>query len=192
MRGCKALRAQEKQNQTLLLQRAKDGDEQALAALIAGQMPLIRAVAARSLAPGLEFEDAVQEGLIALFFAMGSYREAGGASFSTYAAACIRNGIADAARRANRRKHAPLNQSVPLDDAGSLPVPGGPAESAEAKEQYSATMQELETRLSPLEKQVWALFLDGFSYSAIARRLSIGEKAVDNALQRVRTKLKQW
>lgn len=172
------------------LQRAKEGDEQALAALIARQMPLIRALAARSVSPGLEFEDAVQEGLIALFFAMGSYDGARGASFSTYASVCIRSGIADAVRRAGRRKHAPLNRSVPLDDAGHVPMAGGPAEEAEAREQYRATMHQLETRLSSLEKQVLALFLDGLSYGAIARRLGVGEKAVDNALQRVRAKLR--
>ena len=99
------------------LRRAKAGDEQALAALITRQMPLIRAIAARSVGPGLEFEDAVQEGLIALFFAMESYEEGRGAAFSTYASVCIQNAVADAARKAGRRKHAPLNSSVPLDDA---------------------------------------------------------------------------
>ena len=51
-------------------------------------------------------------------------------------------------------------------------------------------MQSIDTRLSALEKQVLALFLDGNSYSAIAKRLNASEKAVDNALQRVRAKLK--
>ncbi len=172
------------------LRRAKAGDEQALAALITRQMPLIRAIAARSVGPGLEFEDAVQEGLIALFFAMESYEEGRGAAFSTYASVCIQNAARDAARKAGRRKHAPLNSSVPLDDADGVPLGEGPAEAAEAREQYSETMQELETRLSLLEKQVLSLFLDGQPYSAIARRLAITEKAVDNALQRVRAKLK--
>ena len=44
--------------QTLL--RCKSGDEQALAALIAWQMPRIRAAAQAGVCPGLDFEDAVQ------------------------------------------------------------------------------------------------------------------------------------
>ena len=57
-------------------------------------------------------------------------------------------------------------------------------------ERYTQTMQSIDTRLSALEKQVLALFLDGNTYSAIAKRLNVSEKAVDNALQRVRAKLK--
>ena len=58
------------------------------------------------------------------------------------------------------------------------------------RDSYTQTMQSIDTRLSALEKQVLALFLDGNSYSAIAKRLNVSEKAVDNALQRVRAKLK--
>ena len=47
--------------------RAQQGDENALAALIARMMPAIRKGAADCTAPGLDFDDAVQEGLIGLF-----------------------------------------------------------------------------------------------------------------------------
>ena len=57
-----------------LLARAQQGDEAALAALIARMMPAIRKGAASCLAPGLDFEDAVQEGLIGLFQAVRGYR----------------------------------------------------------------------------------------------------------------------
>ena len=50
--------------------RAQQGDENALAALIARMMPAIRSGAAACTAPGLDFEDAVQEGLIGLFHAV--------------------------------------------------------------------------------------------------------------------------
>ena len=42
--------------------RAQQGDENALAALIARMMPAIRKGAADCTAPGLDFDDAVQEG----------------------------------------------------------------------------------------------------------------------------------
>ena len=44
-------------------------------------------------------------------------------------------------------------------------------------------------RLSPLEKRVLDLFLDGLSYRNIAQVLQKDEKAVDNAVQRIRRKL---
>lgn len=171
--------------QLVTLSRA--GDEQALAALIAREMPAIRAAATRAVCPGLDFDDAVQEGLIALFHAVKTFDDARAASFSTYANTCIRNALADAARAALRRKHAPLNTSVPLTEQESAP---GPEEALIAGERYASTLHLIETRLSPLERRVLGLHLAGEPYSAIARRLGVTEKAVDNALQRARAKLR--
>ena len=72
-----------------LLCRARAGEESAIAALIARMMPAIRKGAACAVAPGLDFEDAVQEGLIGLFNAMRSYDAGKKTPFSAYAAACI-------------------------------------------------------------------------------------------------------
>ena len=49
------------------LAQARQGDEAALAGIIARMMPVVNAAAARAVCPGLEFEDAVQEGLVGLF-----------------------------------------------------------------------------------------------------------------------------
>ena len=57
-----------------LLQQAQAGEESAIAALITAMMPAIRKGAAAVAAPGLDFDDAVQEGLIGLFHAVRSYR----------------------------------------------------------------------------------------------------------------------
>ena len=57
--------------------RAQQGDENALAALIARMMPAIRKGAAECTAPGLDFDDAVQEGLIGLFHAVRGFDPAG-------------------------------------------------------------------------------------------------------------------
>ena len=170
-----------------LVERARSGDEAALAALITRFMPAIRAAAARAVCPGLDFDDAVQEGLIALFHAAKTFDPGREASFATYANACIRNAAADAAKAAQRRKHAPLNTSVPLEEQQSAP---GPEEAILEDERYVSTMRTIEEKLSARERQVLALFLLGESYGAIAKRLGVTEKAVDNALQRVRAKLR--
>ena len=62
--------------------RAQQGDENALAALIARMMPAIRSGAAACTAPGLDFEDAVQEGLIGLFHAVRGFDAASGETFT--------------------------------------------------------------------------------------------------------------
>lgn len=172
---------------TARLEAARRGSEADLAALIAQFMPFIRRVAWRSAGPGLDFDDAVQEGLIGLFAAIQSYRPGGLASFDTYARVCIQNAAASARKAAGRKKHRPLNQSVPLPDEQSTP---GPEEQAITSEQVSQTLKKAETVLSPLEKTVLRLYLDGYTHRQIARRIAKGEKAVENALARVRRKLR--
>ena len=172
------------------LARCRLGDGQALAALIAWQMPRIRAAAQAGVCPGLDLEDAVQEGIIALFSAINTYSEEKGASFSTYASSCIRNGILTARRYARRKKHALLNDSVSIEQVQHTAAPEpSPEQTVEMNERLSSTMEGIATRLSSLEREVLLLFLEGASYSTIAKRLNISEKTVDNALQRVRAKL---
>ena len=117
----------------LRLEKAQSGDEAALATLIARFMPTIRSLAKRAESPGLDFDDAVQEGYIGLFHAVKTYDPAKGTAFATYATTCIRNSIVTAMRAAGRKKHAPLNSSVPLRESATVP---GPEELAILKEQY--------------------------------------------------------
>lgn len=135
--------------------RAQQGDENALAALIARMMPAIRKGAAECTAPGLDFDDAVQEGLIGLFHAVCGFDPAAGQTFTAYAAACIRHAQQDARRAALRKKHAPLNYSVPLPAAEeSTDTRPGPEELAIFGEQYADALRRMQTELSSLERTV--------------------------------------
>ena len=60
-----------------------------------------------------------------------------------------------------------------------------------AKEDYDSLTQSIKLELSSMEYEVLQLFLSGMSYSDIATSLEITEKAVDNALSRIRKKLKK-
>ena len=174
-----------------LLALAQNGDETAVAALIARMMPAIRKGAAAATAPGLDFEDAVQEGLIGLFEAMHRYDAAAGMAFESFAAACITHAQQDARRAALRKKHAPLNFSVPLPDAEELPQLGpDPEEQAIASEQYAATIERMQTELSPLERSVLLATLNGQTAAQIAQEKQLAPKAVANALARARRKLR--
>ena len=94
------------------LRKAQAGDETAIAALIARLMPLIRKSARQNLAPGLDLEDAVQEGLIGLFEALRRYDADRGAPFVPFAAACIRHAQQDARRAASPLERAALLASL--------------------------------------------------------------------------------
>ncbi len=172
----------------LQIEQARQGDEASLAAIIARLLPCIHVQAAKASCPGLDTEDAVQEGIIALFRAVQRYSFEKNASFETYATQCVVNALADAQKAAKRKKHSPLNESVPLEQDTALSA--GPEEIAIQNEEYHLAMHKIHTRLSAFEKEVFLLFLDGYSYSAIAQKLEKPAKTVANAMMRVRRKMK--
>lgn len=178
-----------------LLQQAKAGDEAATAALIVRMMPAIRKGASTNMAPGLEYDDAVQEGLIGLFGAIRSYDPGKGVPFAGYAAACIANAQQDANRKARRKKHTPLNDSVSLDeDVGSNAAAPRSADDPEAitiaGEAYAEMLYRMETELSKLERRILLLSLAGKTTAESAEQLHCAPKAAENALARARRKLR--
>lgn len=168
--------------------RAKERDEAALAYMIAREMPLIRRYARKMTAPGLDFEDAVQEGIIGLFRAVETYDDTKASSFSAYAAACIRNAVVSAARAAGRKRNQPLNNSVPLEQESFT---DGPEQIAIDNEAYRLTVHRINTALSPFEHRVLRYKLEGASASEITAQLGCEKKTVNNALWRIRQKLKR-
>lgn len=171
------------------IERAKNGDDAALAAIISKKMPVIRLYAHRAGRPGLDFDDAVQEGLIGLFNAINSYNTKGGASFATYSSSCIQNAIYSASRAAGRQKHAPLDNSVPLDQTHRHAAPT-PEEQAIANEQVALTLEKARATLSVYEKAVLGLAMEGYSNAHIAKALGKNTKSIENALLRARNKLR--
>lgn len=172
-----------------LLRDARAGQEAAVAALIARMMPLIRKGAGENRAPGLEFDDAVQEGLIGLFDAVRSYEPAKG-PFVPYAAACIVHAQQDARRAATRQKHAPLNDSVPLTEDDPAHGLLDPEEQTIASETCARVFERIDTLLSPLERAALLASLDGHTAAQTARALHRSPKSVENALARARRKLR--
>ena len=81
---------------------------------------------------------------------------------------------------------------LPLETEGKAAdtVPG-PEQTVLAREQLEGVLQELEVVLTPLEKKIFFAHLGGFDYQTIASTLQISPKSVDNALQRVRRKLRK-
>ena len=97
----------------------------------------------------------------------------------------------DARKAALRKKHAPLNYSVPLPDAEeSTDTRPGPEEIAISGEQYADTMRRMQTELSVLERRVIMAGLEGKTPAQTAQELGLPAKNVANALARARRKLR--
>ncbi len=141
---------------------------------------------------GVEAEDLFQEGLIALHTAARTYRDGEGVSFSAYASRCIRNRLISAVRKVNSDKNRINNNTVSLDyrDDGQCDPQSEPERLLMADEGIKELMELAHDNLSDMEMRVLALYIDGKSYEEISGKLGIPIKSCDNAMQRVRRKLK--
>ena len=168
----------------------------AVAALVSAFLPYIRKRAVRIESVGLAFDDIVQEGLIGLLNAVDSYDETKGTAFETFAIACIDNRIRSVLRQDARKKNQPLSNYISMShesyDERIMEVSGSmsPEDFVVLREEVQLLLGRINENLSSFEKDVLALYLEGYSYLAISEILSSNPKSVDNALQRARRKLK--
>ena len=176
------------------------GDESAEEELVKRYSKLVRICARPYFLAGGDSEDLIQEGMFGLLSAIRKYDHTGGASFKTYAEQCIHNRIISAIESASRNKHAPLNEGLsleriteqnPADYHGAFEdlFSRETEEFVLAKEQGNEILIRKQTVLSRFEKQVLAMYLEGWSYKEIAESLDKPEKSIDNAIQRIRKKL---
>lgn len=143
---------------------------------------------------GAEQDDIVQEGMIGLCNAIKRFNPDSDAKFRSFAAVCIRRQILSAVKASTRKKHIPLNSYVSLSDTDAENVAVFKSEneplSAILDEEYFKKMSvKISKKLSKLELKVLYSYLDGLSYSQIAKQIGKSEKAVDNAICRIKKKL---
>lgn len=184
---------------------AADDDSYAEEELVSRYMRLVRICARPLFLAGGESEDLIQEGMFGLLSAVRQYDSKHNASFKTFAEWCIRNRLRSAVKSASSLKHDPLNNRVPLesilsDESQTQAVAcaelfqKSPEEQVLARENKKYTEQlylSLVSMLSKYEKAVLTYYLEGLSYKEIAKLTGKGDKAVDNAIQRIRRKTAQ-
>ncbi|MCI9272684.1 MAG: sigma-70 family RNA polymerase sigma factor [Clostridiales bacterium] len=182
-----------------LSQRLRQGEKRAFDALVTRYASLIRRKASAYRQTGLEEEDLIQEAVLGLLSAAESYDDQAGASFRTFAGLCIERRLLTACRSAARQKHIPLNQYVSLNDEIDRKLVESQLASIDlmnpenlviSREDMERERRRIEQTLSGLEFKVLALYLSGRTYEEIAEKLTVSPKAVDNALQRIRRKLR--
>lgn len=181
------------ESQTLSrLSAAQRGNDAALTDLVIDFLPFIRRKAALAAAQSaVEQEDLVQEGMIGLLSAVRTFDPSGGAAFRTWAFTCIVNRMRSVVRSAHRAGAVPAEAVVPIEDVRRLVADDDPERQIIARDEVARLRERMQERLSVREQQVLQLYLSGSSYAAIADKLSMsGSKAVDNAMQRIRKKMR--
>lgn len=150
---------------------------------------------------GLEANDLIQEGMLGLNSAINSFDESKNVLFYTYAATCIKRTMLSAIVKANRQKNKPLNDSVNYMDENNDIVsenslifadnnynPEYIIESNESKENLINTAKKI---LTDFELRVFDLRINNFNYSEMSALLNRSNKSIDNAIRRIKMKLKK-
>ncbi len=137
----------------------------------------------------IDSEDLIQEGLMGLFSAIRTFSKEREIKFSTYANVCITNSLTNALVKCNHTKIMSDFSELESDE-DSVYDSDTPESIFLEKEKVQEIFQKINVILSEKEWQIFQLFLTGSTYDQMARQLNISPKTVDNAIQRVRRKLK--
>ena len=165
-------------------------DSMAQAVLIGRYIPLVKSRAMRFRQAGVELDDLAQEGMIGLIGAIRAF-DKNIASFPTFARVCVDRSLMSAQEKNNRKKQIPRDRIISIDEhTADLSGINDPEAILIAREEYSRFRGMAEDKLSRLEFKVLIKYLAGLSYQEISRELGITQKAVDNALSRIKRKLK--
>ena len=178
----------------------REGEEQIVEYLMEKYKNLVRSKATSMFILGGDTQDLIQEGMIGLFKAVRDYDPGRDACFYTFAQLCVSRNIFTAVQKSGRKKHAPLNYYVSIYGADSSEDSDysvssqndNPENIMLNKERLEQIEQALETELSVLERQVVQLRMTGMGYDEISRILGRDSKSVDNALQRIKAKMKKY
>ena len=185
----------------------RDGEENAVGFLMNKYKNLVRKKASSMYILGADRDDLIQEGMIGLFKAVRDYDTGRDVNFYTFADLCVSRQMYTAVQASNRQKHLPLNTYISIYSQSGYSQEGAEEyefvntlatlseknpeemliEQENAEQMETAILKEL----SEFEKQVFELHLTGMTYTEIAKVLGRDEKSTDNALQRMKTKIKR-
>ncbi|MFW6026740.1 MAG: RNA polymerase sporulation sigma factor SigH [Candidatus Woesearchaeota archaeon] len=188
-----------------LIKKAHNGDRQAEEILIERYKIMVYFKSKSYFIAGGDKKDIVQEGMIGLYKAIRDYEIGHKTSFSSFAGICIIRQMITAIKTANRKKRQPLNKSISLNkpiyneesnrtllDIFKSDNLEDPENLFLSKDKFDLIQSGIKDISTDLELSVIKEYLKGKSYKKIAETLDIHTKSVDNALQRIKKKLKTF
>lgn len=175
-----------------LLQEDLDAD--IVEYLLIKYKPLVLAKTRMVFLTGGDRDDLIQEGMLGLFKAVRDFRPGSGASFATFAGLCVERNIYQAIEKSQRLKNRPLNEAMSMSEmedlASQKDIHLDPMDIMIGEENAGMLRKRIAECLSRLENEVLDLFLEGKDYREIAGITGRTPKSIDNALQRIRQKVK--
>lgn len=149
---------------------------------------------------GIELSDLIQECTIGFEEAIHNFNSNDNVSFYTFANVCMDRQLMSELTKQNRDKYKFLNEAVPLetiDEENDINLidlikdnTNNPELGLLSNEDFKELYKNISKELTSLEECVFKLKVQGFSYKEIADILDKDDKSIDNAIQRIKTKIK--
>ena len=129
------------------------------------------------------------EELIAFYRAIINFdREQSDVEFGLYAKICVTNSMISYKRAAAKKSNESL---IGDEEMNSITDPESEVSKFfEMRESERELGEQIEKTLSGYENEVWSYYVNGCSTKEIAAKLNSNEKSIDNAIFRIRKKLK--
>lgn len=174
-----------------LIEKLRNGQQQVQDYLLEKYKPFVKSKSRVLFLVGGDKEDLIQEGMIGLFKAIRDFNPENGAPFAAFAKLCVERQLYTAIEAAGRLKNAPLNAYISLSEETDSLMDAGIEEAVIEKAAFQQTYAKARARLSAMEKEVLELYLEGKDYTEIADLLGKPDKSIDNALQRIKSKIRK-
>ncbi len=167
---------------------AKKGDPKAFEELLLAYSPLIESMVSAFLcndSESDESDDLRQEASIAFYSAIEHFDNTQEISFGSFAKICIRNRLISYSRKKRQQPHTVSLECGEVESDASDPV-----QTLVEEENYLSLTRRIVSLLSPYENRIWWLYLSGRGAKEIANVVGKDEKSVQNAIYRIRKKLR--
>ena len=129
-------------------------------------------------------EDLYQECRIVLYKAAKRYDSLKGVKFSTYANVCVRNYLVSFLRKYGGEKAHMSLDDIPQSELAAFDVYDF--------EGFFGELEGLFEILTSFERQIFMMYIEHNSYKHIAKILNKSVKSVDNAVYRIKNKIKPY
>ncbi len=171
---------------TRLLIGVKEGSDPSFSDLCEDFAPLMRSQILRLFGNDhSDYDDLLQDATMALYDAAVSFdMSQEKVTFGLYAKICIRNRLISIKRKEKKSGKKTASYDA-VSEKQMREV------SKRASREKLEENEEMLSRLSSYERTVLLLYLNGHSYREIGLALKKSEKSVDNALYRIKSKLKK-
>lgn len=182
-----------------IINAAKNGDSEAFNKIFKKLKPLILFQNKKIFFIGGDKADVIQEILIGIFYAIKDFDENKKSSFTTFALLCIKRRLISSLKKYNSYKNRILNNTILLSDEevknnfksfNKSYIYDSPEELYLCKEKIKELKKYLEDNLTPMEYEIYQYLLLDINYINIATQTGRKIKSVDNAIQRIRQKIK--